>query len=370
MAKRIGRPPRVAVELTNRIRKDWVDGRDLWFRLPPDERLVDEYGVNPKTIRAALDELIKAGKIIRKPFVGCFVVHARARWWHTHAGKNIAVYFSNPAGWMYERLSQNIIKGFIPLLVPINVNLVVSTQVFRWTKSVLAAKTNFKTPDVLGIILIGRPRADVFAAIQNVGKPLLALDFDAAEKGIDSFVFDNFSAGALLAGRLFKLGHRRVAAIFESFEKPIESCDEAWRARREGFLAKWKALGAPAPQIFELLERGNLPSVFPALREVLKKTKAERPTAVLLPSDSGVDIRALAADCRLQIPQDLTVVGFGDVGSNLPLKLQMTAVRFDGVELGNEALTHFLQRICDDKWGLRVAKKRCLSGIGARFFVS
>ena len=95
-------------------------------------------------------------------------------------------------------------------------------------------------PTVLGIALYGRHATPVLASFRALEKPFLALDCNYVSEGIDSFCLANRQAGELLARRLYGLGHRNIVGIFESPAKSMESQDEAWKDRREGFVEQWK----------------------------------------------------------------------------------------------------------------------------------
>jgi LacI family transcriptional regulator len=187
----------------------------------------------------------------------------------------------------------------------------------------------------------------------------VAIDFEAAAYGLDSFRFDNSGAGTLLARKLHSLGHRRIAALFESPHKPADKRDEAWGARRQGFLAELQKRGAPPPIEFHLEDRGGIADALRGLEEALKRPSRDRPTAVVTPDTSPLDsLRTLAHGCGLHIPGDLTVAGFG----SLEPGTAMTAVRFDATELGKRATERLLSLLTDPRRPSRRARVHEVKG--------
>ena len=73
-------------------------------------------------------------------------------------------------------------------------------------------------------------------------RPVLAVDLDATEFGIESVTFDDYGAGRLAARHLFELGHRRFA-VTDEINDPGWPAEITWLARRHGFEAEAGRLG-------------------------------------------------------------------------------------------------------------------------------
>jgi LacI family transcriptional regulator len=151
----------------------------------------------------------------------------------------------------------------------------------------------------------------------------------------------------MLARRLQLLGHRRIAAVFESPDKPLDQQDRAWSARREGFLSEWRNAGTPDPAlVFMEGYRYELESALRRVEDLLQKPRGERPTAVVLPDGGPAGaLGTIAAKHGLKVPQALTIAGFDSLHGGS----EMTAVRFDAAELGMRAAGYMLARVCANR---------------------
>ena len=91
---------------------------------------------------------------------------------------------------------------------------------------------------------------------------------------------------------------------------------------------------------------------------------AERPTAILAINDLlAIGILRAAADCRLSVPADLSLVGFDDIRIARYLTPRLTTAAKDAVRMGREALRLVLARLQDPARPLEVIK------ISTRFIV-
>jgi DNA-binding LacI/PurR family transcriptional regulator len=225
----------------------------------------------------------------------------------------------------------------------IGVNWVVAAR--RWNYlNIEKPADHFSLPAIIGLVLMEAHPAEILDSLKTLKKPMVAVDFDAVADGLDSFCFDNEGAGKLLARRLYKLGHRHVAAFFESPERSKALRDEAWFERRRGFLAEMERLGLPAPRQIFMEKRGHSPDNYQRLAQLLRQPSSERPTAVFVPTQGFLPpLRKIAAACGLNIPKDLTIVGCDAlVDAN-----EMTGVRFDPAEIGGAAAVHLLRLLLE-----------------------
>lgn len=153
------------------------------------------------------------------------------------------------------------------------------------------------------------------------------------------------------------MGHRRVVLLSEAPDKPPALADAAWSARRDGLLAGLRANDARVAER-SLVNRNPKLDAPQALKDLLRRPPSDRPTAVYMPLDASAEIYAVAAELKLKIPRDLTLVACGD--ANLDPK--RTGVRFDARRLGAVAIHLPLDRVRDPKWKTRRAMTRRLPG--------
>ncbi|GHJ47664.1 transcriptional regulator [Catellatospora sp. TT07R-123] len=148
----------------------------------------------------------------------------------------------------------------------------------------------------------------------------------------------NFAGGYAAAQHLLELGHRRIGAI--SGPEPL-LCS---RARLAGFRAALEAAGVEPDR--ELIRFGNFhhDGGFRRAQELLDL--ADRPTAIFAGSDQqATGVYEAARLAGLQIPRDLSVIGFDDLIYAQWTSPPLTTVRQPLQEMGTAATQMLLRLI-------------------------
>jgi LacI family gluconate utilization system Gnt-I transcriptional repressor len=113
--------------------------------------------------------------------------------------------------------------------------------------------------------------------------------------------------------------------------------------RREGFVREWQALGGelPTEQLIEAQTRfGHGRAAFRTMRTLPRK-----PDVVICSSDwlaQGLLVEALAAGLR--VPDELAVIGFGNLSIAADMRPTITTVDIDGARIGREAIAVLRRR--------------------------
>ena len=157
---------------------------------------------------------------------------------------------------------------------------------------------------------------------------------------LDYVGFDDFRGGVDATYYLIGLGHRRIA----HFAGPQNHASAA--RRQEGYQ--------------EALSRARIPfceeDVFPgdyrpgtaeaAMRQLLTRPAAERPTAIFCANDTvAVAAMRVAQDAGLSIPGDLSFIGMDDTGAAEAATPALTTMRQDIFALSRTAAEHFLTKL-------------------------
>jgi LacI family gluconate utilization system Gnt-I transcriptional repressor len=191
-----------------------------------------------------------------------------------------------------------------------------------------------RRPD--GIVLTGIMRsADGRRRLLASGIPVVET-WDLTPTPIDMLVgFSHEKAGAATAEFLHRKGYRRPAIVTGD--------DHRANLRRGGFEQAWKALGGAAPRVQHVPAPTTLGSGRAALRELL--AGAEPVDVVACSSDAlahGVITEAQARGLR--VPQDVGVIGFGDLAFARDAHPSITTVRVDGTAIGRQAARFIVER--------------------------
>ncbi|MFO1399551.1 MAG: LacI family DNA-binding transcriptional regulator [Burkholderiales bacterium] len=164
--------------------------------------------------------------------------------------------------------------------------------------------------------------------------------WDMTPTPLDMLVgFSHEDVGAAVARHLVAKGHRRFGMIFADDERAL--------ARRRGFLSELAARGVVAPRIETVAAPSTLGLGRQSLARLLARGKP--PTAVFCSSDllaHGALEEARSRDLRM--PQDLALMGFGDLDFAQHTSPALSTVRIDRAAIGRRAAELVLARIAHE----------------------
>jgi len=147
--------------------------------------------------------------------------------------------------------------------------------------------------------------------------------------------FSHIAVGKDVARFLRGRGYRRPHLLSASGTRAME--------RRQGFLEDWAAAGGDTPteQMFASQTRfGHGRAAFRTLRAL-----EVQPDVVVCSSDwlaQGVLVEAMAAGVK--VPDELAVVGFGNLAIAAEMRPTITTVDIDGARIGREAVNVLRRR--------------------------
>ena len=186
-----------------------------------------------------------------------------------------------------------------------------------------------------GIIL--RPSCEEFQSsyfeeIWERDIPLILVDREMSFVKTDFVGTDDQTGGKQAAEFLYSLGHRRL--LFAGESELVSTS----RHRKEGFIA---AVAGMPDAYCRVLDLGR-PEAPAELAEILRSP--DRPTGVFAYNDAvGESIVMLAKEAGLEVPRDLSVVGFGNEPSpSAPIAL--TTFDQQPMVIGDAAAKLYLER--------------------------
>lgn len=194
--------------------------------------------------------------------------------------------------------------------------------------------------DLDGIILTGSfQQATIDRVAQHSIKtrtPIVLVDSGEGYLNFDSIESANREGGAAAARYLIDRGHRRIAWF-----GPHSEWEPNYRARREGFLSALRESEFDCAGVFE----AGVDSFDAVAAAQVALRDAEEPTAFV----SSNDIFALALiraakQTGLDIPGDLSVVGFDDIDQSRDAEPPLTTMAVDKLGLGRHAMYALISR--------------------------
>lgn len=170
------------------------------------------------------------------------------------------------------------------------------------------------------------------------GRPVILVDSELAGVEADTVVVDNRGAAAHAVGHLIDLGHRRVAIVCG----PIQASFD--HERLAGFRAAFRQRGLPPPEHLVLAADSTYEGGRAAIEALLRR--GDPPTAVFA-SNNMMTIGTLAAlhEAGLEIPADVSLIGFDDLEWYAIFKPRITVVAQPAYAIGRMAARRLLEQL-------------------------
>jgi DNA-binding LacI/PurR family transcriptional regulator len=334
--------------LTNRIQSGELSVGDA---LPSERQMVDEYGVSRITIVKAIDLLVREGLVERQHGRGNFVVDANST--PGTQSRRIIAFVSPfaPNDYFYPLTGVDQAareRGYKTLLCVSNQSIAEENRLLD----------ELQKDGVDGIIIWSTINNDspkrLFALAQSSAIPMVTLSYIHPELECDSVVCDNYAGSYAAIKHLIELGHQEIVYLSWS-ALDLFPVSERYRAYREAM--RDAGLAPQEPWLFEDdIDRVNVDYVIspsgdnmasPELERIVQRLQAtDSPTAIFAVNDNWGVLAAKAAEAAgLRVPEDLSIVGFGDEFVSAHLRVPMTTVSRNSVGLGRQATKLLIERI-------------------------
>jgi LacI family transcriptional regulator len=188
--------------------------------------------------------------------------------------------------------------------------------------------SGFRGQGIDGFLIVApQPESDIVSGLSAVGMPLVVISSSSDQYGVPSVDVDNAMGTRLALEHLLALGHRRIVHLFV----PNNHFDTF--TRKNTFLKVMGEAGMPEPRDY-LVEASQ--DRHESVRRLL--AAPNRPTAVFTSGDLvAVELMAAARDLGINIPEDLSVVGFDDSPAASMTTPPLTTVRQPLVQMAEEA---------------------------------
>ncbi len=202
-----------------------------------------------------------------------------------------------------------------------------------------------------GMILVGQEHsADTIRLLQRQNCPFVTTWTYSAGSAHPCVGFDNFKASQMIAEYLLELGHTRIGMI-----AGITAGNDRARERIDGVKSALQTRGlALSPQCliekpYEVREGRD------AFRALMAPGAATRPTAIFC----GNDVLAIGAILEAQhmglnVPKDVSIVGFDDLPLAEHLTPGLTTVHVPSRRMGETAAQYILDCIAGNESAIRL----------------
>jgi DNA-binding LacI/PurR family transcriptional regulator len=191
---------------------------------------------------------------------------------------------------------------------------------------------SFRERRVDGILVASsRLGANYLPLLSELEVPIVLLNNQHPSKFVHSVTIDNIDGGYQATRDLIRLGHRRIAYLGDQFG--LQSDAE----RFKGFEAAMAEAGLRA--IKQHVVRGDGRAAGGRARGAELLALNNRPSAIFCYNDmTALGVIEQAVTMRLDVPHDLSVVGFDDLFFAASLQPPLTTIRQPKKELGQRAM--------------------------------
>ncbi len=320
----------------------------LGGKLPSDAELSKEFGASRQTVLRAMERLCAEGLVERRQGKGSFVARTTLE---AKSGSSRLVSFicGDMASSFGQRVTASVERslrerGYELLLCPHDFN--VETEKEQIEKSVARG--------VEGIILIPAFPPSNQELVEKVLKEgavkLVCVDYGFPGTEAPVVESDNRKGAYEAVRHLLELGHRRVAFIINSFKRleTVESIQSRFKGYKDALSEAGIAFDEElVAEIGEELSSKRASDVgyslfgYQPMNRLLRLER--RPTAVFVLWDElAFGAMAAAKDSGLEIPKDISFVGYNDDPLSLLTPCPLTTMRQPAEEMGAEAVSMLL----------------------------
>ena len=255
--------------------------------------------------------------------------------------------------------SDRVMSGMEPVLE--RAGKIPFIAIHRWSPAHDAVGIDrFMQRRVDGIICTPLPEnASLYEDLRKRGVPLVFLgDTLEAAPRADFVAWDSPEATRTAVRHLLGMGRRRIAMLHQGLKTRI-----GWHLRAQAFREELESAGAPMREEWRMCVYGDS-EVEAEMRRVFEGTSAgERPNAIYANND-GLAFGALAAlrGLGLRVPEDVAVVGMGDLPRGDETGAGLTSAREPCEELGRLAAEIVLEAIAAGRGASRKPRREFVPG--------
>lgn len=326
--------------LSERIRGGTYRSGD---HLASERSLAEECGVDRGTVRRAIARLAHEGFLERRPGCRPVVLGTPAP---PNGEASIALIISSEDPFRGASL---VVRGCEAELREAGFRLI---YINTWAPSrdVRLKRERDALDDLLqhptsGLIIWSHEPARSLPILEELhkrGMAIVAIDRHAPSAAVDFVGLDNGAAAGDVADHLYRLGHRRMAVAAPEGDNTFGIPE-----RVHGFLAALRRHGSPsAEDVVFRLPLGSPTVATDAMRP--GTFGPEGVSAILAVTDDCSSLAAEAVNSLgLRVPDDVSIIGFGDIDAPLVPQNRFGQVRQGFERLGQYAARLVLRRIKD-----------------------
>jgi DNA-binding LacI/PurR family transcriptional regulator len=309
-------------------------------RLPSMDDLAEVYGVTKITVRRALLELKSEGLLYTRPAQGTYVAESLPPDKIRHKSQVLTVGVvshvllpENPGPYHSEilaslRMEMSRLRG----------NLVVLP---RPDVSVDDISEQMRHSNLDAVVYLGAFENDLLRRLVRNGPPAVLVDFQGRGLHVDTITVDNVLGGEQAIDHLVSLGHKDIAIMLGDDRGNVT------KDRLAGAHAALERAGIAASSVRTAYGDFMMESGVAAMSELLGANPL--PTAVFCMNDEMAvgAIQTIHRQSALEVPRDISIIGFDDIIWSTATHPRLTTVRVDKKLMGRLAMKRVMSVLED-----------------------
>lgn len=184
-----------------------------------------------------------------------------------------------------------------------------------------------------GVIIAGKIPSSLIKRISSYGLPTVYIDYVPPTNCCSLVLIDNIQGGLIATNHLISLGHKNIAFIGGDIKHPSLS------DRLNGYKQALNNANIPIRNNLIIIDAKypDRQNGYDSAKKLFTKNK--NITAVFAGNDAmGIGILHYLKENGYRVPDDVSLIGFDDVESDLMLTPPLSTIRVPKIEMGSEAL--------------------------------
>lgn len=188
-----------------------------------------------------------------------------------------------------------------------------------------------------GLIVVGAYIDELVEGLKRkLNKPIVLVDSYAPAYGFDSVLIDNTHGAKEAALHLLAQGHRHIAMLGSNLHSPPDILE-----RRAAFNEIVHSHGGASVHVEE--SRLSREECYAAAMRLMKQSP-EITAYFACNDDSAIGVMNAAIDLGLEVPRDVSIVGFDDIDLASEIKPALTTVHVPKIWLGKLGVQRLVER--------------------------
>lgn len=198
--------------------------------------------------------------------------------------------------------------------------------------------------NVDGIIIAGKIPHSLIDRISAYNLPTVFIDYIPPKNSYPLILIDNIQGALLAMNHLIELGHKNIAFIGGDIEHPSMS------ERFTGYKQALENANIPIKSNLIVIDAKypDRQNGFNSAKKLFAKKM--NLTAIFACNDAmALGVLHYLKDNEYRVPQDVSLVGFDDIVSDVMLRPPLTTIRVPKIEMGLEALKLIVNTLKNEK---------------------